>query len=539
MRAIRLFLLLSFVALGGVAIVHPESVLPFALGFIEPLLADPQTPPGDYGSEATALSATARSSAETEAAASDLKTASVQQTNSGATATASAPQGVASIANPGDRRRTVVLVAEADPPKPHVSADADAHKPDAAAADEHGSAANKAPDTGKPVEPTLGSLTPKPDLTPEEFYPGGSKIVSAKNLFGSAKTPAPLAARSIGFYAKGCLSGAVALPVDGPAWQAMRVARNRYWGNPELIKLVEQLANDAKAHDGWSGLLVGDISQPRGGPMLNGHASHQVGLDADIWLTPMPDHSLTTAERDNMPATSMLDSTNAAVDPKVFTDKQVALIKRAASYSEVERVFVHPAIKKALCLAAGKDRKWLAKVRQIPGHYYHFHIRIKCPHGFAGCQGQPPVTGDEGCGKSLDKWLNRIKAASAHPHPRPPPPQSQKPPKPPVASGKTKPPPPPLMLSQLPKECSTVLESGDSPVSIPKEALGPPPTPPKPKPAPKPAVAAAGHAKGATGAVPAPAAAPAAATAPAVAPAVSPNVTLRPVKQRYAKPAKP
>ena len=52
----------------------------------------------------------------------------------------------------------------------------------------------------------------------------------------------------------------------------------------------------------WPGFLVGDISQPRGGPMFTGHASHQIGLDADVWLTPMPDRTLSRAERESMPA---------------------------------------------------------------------------------------------------------------------------------------------------------------------------------------------------------------------------------------------
>jgi penicillin-insensitive murein endopeptidase len=122
----------------------------------------------------------------------------------------------------------------------------------------------------------------------------------AKELFGTAKTPAPLNARSIGFYAKGCLAGATALPIDGIAWQAMRLSRNRNWGHPNLVALVEKLAIDARTHDGWPGLLVGDISQPRGGPMVSGHASHQVGLDADIWLIPMPNRRLTEQEREDL-----------------------------------------------------------------------------------------------------------------------------------------------------------------------------------------------------------------------------------------------
>ena len=94
-----------------------------------------------------------------------------------------------------------------------------------------------------------------------------------------------------GSYAKGCIAGAVAIPTDGPAWQAMRLSRNRRWGHPDMIALIEQFSQDAQKL-GWPGLLLGDISQPRGGPMLSGHASHQVGLDADIWFTPMPDHRL-------------------------------------------------------------------------------------------------------------------------------------------------------------------------------------------------------------------------------------------------------
>ena len=89
--------------------------------------------------------------------------------------------------------------------------------------------------------------------------------------------------------------------------------------------------------------------------MLTGHASHQVGLDADIWLTPMPDRRLSEKEREELSATSMLAADQVSVDPKVWTDAHVRLLKRAASYAGVERIFVHPAIKKALCEAAAKD----------------------------------------------------------------------------------------------------------------------------------------------------------------------------------------
>ena len=65
--------------------------------------------------------------------------------------------------------------------------------------------------------------------------------VPAKVLFGRALTPADLQSRSIGSYARGCLAGAAALPVDGPAWQAMRLSRNRNWGMPVLVAYVERM----------------------------------------------------------------------------------------------------------------------------------------------------------------------------------------------------------------------------------------------------------------------------------------------------------
>ncbi len=107
-------------------------------------------------------------------------------------------------------------------------------------------------------------------------------------------------ARAIGFYAKGCIAGAKALPINGETWQVMRLSRNRNWGHPQLIALLERLSKKSTKVAGWNGLLVGDISQPRGGPMLTGHASHQVGLDADIWLTPMPKRELSRLEREEM-----------------------------------------------------------------------------------------------------------------------------------------------------------------------------------------------------------------------------------------------
>lgn len=231
--------------------------------------------------------------------------------------------------------------------------------------------------------------------------PGQADEQIAKQLFGDKDKPAAMKARAIGFYSRGCLAGGVMLPVNGPAWQAMRLSRNRNWGHPDLVNLVQRLAMESQKLDGWPGLLVGDLAQPRGGPMLTGHASHQIGLDADIWLMPMPDRELTRQEREEISAISMIKN-DFEINEKYWRPGHVKLLKRAAEYSEVERIFVHPAIKKALCEAAGSKAPWLAKVRPWWGHHYHFHVRIKCPPGSSNCKDQTPPSGDPGCSKELD-----------------------------------------------------------------------------------------------------------------------------------------
>src|SRR6266436_4625524 len=227
---------------------------------------------------------------------------------------------------------------------------------------------------------------------------------AAQRVFGGKATPAAGPAEAIGAYERGCLEGAVMLPADGPNWQVMRPSRNRAWGHPVLIQLIERLAGKLPAA-GWPGLLVSDIAQPRGGPMLTGHGSHQIGLDADIWLTPMPQGRLSFAERDEMRATNVVAADGNDVDEATWTPQHRRLLEAFAREPAVARIFGNPAIKRALCREAGPDRDWLTKIRAWWGHNYHFHIRLSCPYGQAECRSQAlPPPGDV-CGKELAWWF--------------------------------------------------------------------------------------------------------------------------------------
>jgi penicillin-insensitive murein endopeptidase len=276
----------------------------------------------------------------------------------------------------------------------------------------------------------LGTLDPKP-LPPLE-HPNDPNT-PAKQLFGRKTAPANMAARSIGYYTHGCLAGGQALPINGKTWQVMRLSRNRNWAHPAMIKTLEDLANKGPSI-GWPGFLVGDMAQPRGGPMITGHWSHQVGLDADVWLTPMPNRELTRQEREEMMATNVVNDKWTDVRPDVWSEKYVALYKMLAQDPRIERVLANPAIKKALCRDAKGDRSWLHKIRPVVGHNYHFHLRIGCPADSPGCKGQPVPPTDEGCGKDLDAWFKK-----------------------PLGEPKPSPAAKPILMSALPPVCKQIL----------------------------------------------------------------------------------
>ena len=167
----------------------------------------------------------------------------------------------------------------------------------------------------EPIHKPDNTTAAHPSISPKnvETIPTGP----ANRLFGAVTTPAPITARAIGSYARGCLAGGVSLPSRFPEWQVMRVSRNRNWGHPRLLDFLERFAADA----------------------------------------------------------------------------------------------LHPAIKKVLCEQAGHDRGWLAKVRPW-WNYYHFHVRVTCPPGASDCEGQKPVSSDDGCGQELTNWFANLKKGS-------------------------------------------------------------------------------------------------------------------------------
>lgn len=266
------------------------------------------------------------------------------------------------------------------------------------------------------------------------FVTAPAQAQTAKALFAAKPTPSPHASFALGAHSRGCLAGAAQLPETGPTWQAMRLSRNRNWGHPETLAFVERLSRQA-VRAGWSGLYVGDIGQPRGGP-VSGHASHQIGLDVDIWMLPPGRLDLSRGERERLSSIDMRSADQRSVNGN-WTAAHHRILEAAARDPKVNRIFVTAPVKLRMCADAGRDRAWLRKIRPWWGHNTHFHVRMNCPAGVGGCEAPAPLPAGDGCADAV--WW--VTEALAPPDPNAPAP----------------PPRPELRLADLPEQCAQVL----------------------------------------------------------------------------------
>ncbi|MCF4174942.1 penicillin-insensitive murein endopeptidase [Vibrio sp. McD22-P3] len=223
--------------------------------------------------------------------------------------------------------------------------------------------------------------------------------------------PSKGASSSIGSYANGCLAGGEELSLDGTGYQVIRAQRNRYYGHQDMIRYLTDLASKVDRL-GMGQLLVGDIAMPRGGRFTSGHASHQTGLDADIWLR-LPNEPLSKQELQDPEPYPVVDIDKYRFKKDKWTSNHSLLIQVAAVDDRVARIFVHPLIKKQLCEVSWKERDWLRKVRPWWGHYYHFHVRLHCPEGDEQCVAQNAPPPGDGCGAELASWKPYIPAKKA------------------------------------------------------------------------------------------------------------------------------
>lgn len=275
---------------------------------------------------------------------------------------------------------------------------------------------------------------PMPSPPARYFLLVGLLFASLNSLAGSKaqdwakiNTPSAGTAQSIGQYTSGCVSGAQALPLHGTGYQVMRLSRQRYYGHPQLITFIQNLGRFSYEQQ-LGTLLIGDLGQPRGGPTLSGHRSHQTGLDVDIWFllsTAANQRLLSAEEREDWNATSMVNLATDSINDNHWSPTHEKILQIAAEQPEVDRIFVNASIKQQLCMHKNPgDTRWLRKIRPWWKHDDHFHVRLHCPADNTHCENQAPLPAGDGCDDSLAWWFSAEAksptATGAKPEPPPP-----------------------------------------------------------------------------------------------------------------------
>ncbi|BAJ03736.1 penicillin-insensitive murein endopeptidase [Shewanella violacea] len=222
-------------------------------------------------------------------------------------------------------------------------------------------------------------------------------------------TPSSGKAEAIGSYANGCLSGGTALPLEGEGYQVIRSSRKRYYGHPDLIEFIEDFSRQIHKLSNQD-LLIGDVSMPRGGDFTSGHASHQIGLDVDIWFR-RATKALTQEQKESPTELNVVTQEKFKLNANWHQDL-AEMIRLAAQDPRVARVFVNPVIKQELCrkslqTSVSKDNDWLNKVRPWWGHSYHMHVRLRCPKGDSQCKNQQAPKQGNGC-EDIAWWKRQL-----------------------------------------------------------------------------------------------------------------------------------
>jgi murein endopeptidase len=165
--------------------------------------------------------------------------------------------------------------------------------------------------------------------------------------------------RALGSPAGGALVRGVRLPPGGSTfftWDPLLHRRPdrawRRWGTDDLVRLVLHVASEYAAdHPRAPRLGIGDLSRRRGGWFGPRHASHQNGLDVDVYYPRLDrrEQAPTTVAQIDLPLARSL----------------VHLFVRAGA----TRVFVGP--------NTGLHGP-PAVIQVLDGHDNHLHVRIAC-----------------------------------------------------------------------------------------------------------------------------------------------------------------
>ncbi len=167
-----------------------------------------------------------------------------------------------------------------------------------------------------------------------------------------------------------------------------RGSGTQVWGHPALVKMLQRSARDLSKSVKGSVMLVGDLSNKKGGA-LAGHHSHQSGRDADV--------AFYAKNKKGKPVRLKrfvaFGADGKAKDNSglVFDDWRNWLLVQSwinDRRAGLSHIFVSSPLKKRLIAFAKKRASknhvtramaLLKEPRNADSHDEHFHVRISCP----------------------------------------------------------------------------------------------------------------------------------------------------------------
>ncbi|MGE5085521.1 MAG: penicillin-insensitive murein endopeptidase [Bacillota bacterium] len=208
--------------------------------------------------------------------------------------------------------------------------------------------------------------------------------------------------QAIGAVNKGRLeNGTSLLDIDAKniGFEVAHPERKSFYATTELAYLIEKMGAFTRKVAPNHILYLSDIAKKNGGK-YGSHKSHQNGLDIDIafyFKANKSSANFVKALRNGKPIGDWM------------MEPQWQLFKYVTSSNFVDRIFVHPGLKKALCdnaikngeinesTRSGVAYETLRRLRPEKSHDNHFHLRIKCSESQIRCRQMAEPAQGTGC----------------------------------------------------------------------------------------------------------------------------------------------
>jgi len=210
-------------------------------------------------------------------------------------------------------------------------------------------------------------------------------------------------ARAVGFYTDGSLEDGGCLPAEGEGYMQLYRDVEHIWATSELLGMISQTARDMGErypHPPYDRLQVEEMSAQNGGE-VDGHASHENGLDVDLqyYKSDRVEHTPSDAQ---YYAPSMVTA-GGQVSANFDLERNWELMKTLHRHGDVQRIFVDRKLKAALCSYARAKNEFTANIAVLrslqhqTNHADHMHVRLRCPPGSQGCRPQADPPAGAGC----------------------------------------------------------------------------------------------------------------------------------------------